>query len=346
MSEFMEEIIEEPISYIMNVWDILHTDLIENKKENTMNRKLICYHINKSGKFPFIQILVKNEKFIVPFIGAISQSFFLPDVKENIELNEQINRYLQTLGIHLDIENRNKIEIKGCLNLTNTEYTFVDISQINIDGLFLRNHSKYWFALISEIVNNENICNISMSYEIIDFFKEYYHLFLLVNPKDKTNYPIPDVGYCGSDFKTTEFRSMFGLEKQKMKFGEYYCFTNVFKNALYEGAWSQNNEHEYKYGKLITDNEHGRYIEGGINRIAILSEKMTIVDELDLLEKQNFSHFINNEFESYDTIQISSNNPKIIINDYSQQMSLSYHKINKYTLDDKCQKDNTKYAIE
>jgi hypothetical protein len=250
------------------------------------------------------------------------------------------------MGIHLDMENRNKIEIKGYANLDDNEYVFVDVSQVNIEGLFLRNNSKYWFALLSEIVNNQYICNIQMSFEIIDFFTKYYELFLLTNTTTQKNYPIPDVAYCGGDFKTTEFRSVFGLEKQQLKYGEYYCFTTIFKNALREGAWNKTNEPEYKYGKLITDNEYGRYMEGGINRMAILSENMTCLDELDLLERDDHTDFINNEFVNYDTIFIRSKNPNIMINDYSQQVSLSYHKINKYTLDDKYEKDNTKYAIE
>jgi hypothetical protein len=336
---------QEPPSYTLNLTTIL-TDL-SNLQLNHSDIKIICYHVNNSGKFPFIQIMLHNYSVVLPFIEETNQNFQIPTIntKNPQEICEKISMYLQTMGINIEDNSISKINIKGYLEINNNYFVFVDVSQLAIDGLFLRKNNEYWFALLTEIINNQNICDIQMDIDTIHFFTDYHHLFLLENSHENTNFPLPNVAFSGCHFKLSEFRSVFALEKQKTKFGEHYCFTYSLKNAFKNGAWSKTNAHEYKYDKLITDNEYGRYIEGGINRYAILMDKMDFIDESELLIQENPEEFIEGKLLDYDSIQISCKDTFIIIANYNQQISLSYHKINKYFLYDKYQ-ENNKYDIE
>jgi len=336
---------EETNPYTLELTNVL-TDL-QNIDSIHTNVKLICYHINNSGNFPFIQIMLNNYSIVLPFIGKINQSFQIPTINtmNPQEICEKITMYLQTMGVNMAGESIEKIKIKGYLEMNDNCFVFVDISELLIDGLFLRKNNEYWFSLITEIINNQNICDIQMDIDTIRFFTDYHYLFLLDNPETSTKFPLPDVAFSGCHFKLAEFRSVFGLEKLETKFGEYYCFTYSLKNAVKDGSWSKTNTHEYKYDKLITDNDYGRYIEGGINRYAILTEKMDFIEENEIITQENPEQFIEDKLLYYNSIQIRSKDSYVIIGKYEQQISLSYHKINKYCLDDKWN-ENNKYSIE
>jgi len=94
-----------------------------------------------------------------------------------------------------------------------------------------------------------------------------------------------------------------------------------------------------KFNKHITDNEWGRYISGGINRIALLSNSTIVVNNDDINDECL-------QFDDYDCVtSIINYQPVAIIKDFNQQVSLSYHRIDKNNMDSQWNSSNC-YCIE
>jgi hypothetical protein len=300
---------------------------------NINEMKIICFHVNNKGKYPFFQFLLYNYLSGIPLVGKMDYEFGFPKIqKEDFPcVAEYIKFGLMQMSSQIVIRNDNDIEIKGYYNRNNVCYVFVDISKINLESQFLEKNSEFWMVLLSEIINTKSVCNIKINDEAVDFFIHYYRNFTLENPIEKTMYSHPDVVYEGSHFKAVEFRDMFGISKKDDIYGNQYYITYCIENAFRDGGWSKSFLPETKHDKLITDNSYGRYIQGGINRIAVLTDKIIYLSPLSEIEKTE--EYIDGLFKNYDTIYIEIPEKSfILIRDYDQQIPLSYHKINKISL--------------
>lgn len=290
--------------------------------------KLLCYNINSLGKFPFIQFLLMSSG-VNPFFNNGIENLFCPILNNYNE--EYILKLVSIYVSHIAHEVTSDITITGCYEYNDIRYIFIDISKINIECIFLNKYSEIWMALPSEIINNRHICNIPIEDELRNLFLNNPKLYTLSNISKK-NYPIPDIVYSGSHFKATEFQGVFAVSKKEGKYGKYYYFNSSLQTAFREGGWSKDFLPEYKYEELITDNEYGRYICGGINRIALLLEDICVTDG-------------NTSYECDSFIICSTGEPVILVKDYNQQIGLSYHKIHKKTLGEQWN-ENAHYSIE
>jgi hypothetical protein len=315
---------------------------INSEIENNTNIqiKLLCYNINTQGVFPFMQFLLWSYG-VIPCLNSMPEKLICPLLNNNTNFNDYIVEliyiYLSDIDSEFDI---NTINISGFYDYNSIRYIFVDISKINMESSLLTKYSKTWMTLPSEIINNRHICNISIEDEINDFFINNPIFYTLYNIDTGKAYPIPEIIYQGACFKKTEFQSVFGVSKMDKQYGNHYYFKSSFANALKEGAWNKDSKPEYKYDKLITDNEYGRYIKGGINRIALLlnnTKHITLSNEIVDVES---------ELEMYDSVILySDEEPLILVKDYNQQVGLSYHKIDKRTLGETWNIKNS-YSIE
>jgi len=300
------------------------------------NIKLIFYHINHETIYPFIQIMLYNYNFNIPFFVPNVQKLIFPSILyfDKIELNHSILDYLNESLLNIDYlitpDELEKVKMNGYCIFNNEIYLFIDISILKLERLFLKKDSNIWFALSTEIINTTHICDIHICKEVTNFFINNIHY---LNTNDDILYPNPDVVYVGNYLKKVEFQNMFGISKSEKKFGYHYYFTYLFSESFIDASWSENGKPLKRFEKLITDDENGRFIEGGINRIAILLDKHTYIyeeeaDELINLEK--WEDFI----IDYDCIFImqKSNNTLILLQDINRQYQLSYHKINKKTI--------------
>lgn len=314
-------------------------DLLNDIDKQIIN--IVCFHINNEGKLPFMQFLMYNN-YGIPFLGCTFQEFIFPlleineDVKSNIQLSvkNQIKYLLSIIGCSHN--NDDEIIIKGLYNNCNKYYLFVDISEISITPLYLKKTTPVWFALTNEIINQQHICNIPISKNVQDLLLSDYKLFTITNLQGE-NIQNPIVVYEGSHFKQTEFQSIFGVSKKDNNYVLLYSINDAFKN----GSWNNTGKSELKFNKQITDNEFGRYSFGGINRIALIYSLNEYVntDELAIDESEVF-------FDGCDLITcVKNGNQVAIIKDYNQQVSLSYHKIDKSTVGEKWD-PNICYCIE
>jgi hypothetical protein len=316
--------------------NLLNMDLLDSTiidKDNNIN--LVYFNINRQASYPFIQILLLNNCISIPFFGNLTQNLIFPKISykpnSSLDINKLILTFLQDnlqeIGVNILKDELNSILIKGLYIYNNKVYIFIDISSIKLDRLLLNKQSEIWFALISEIVNLKNICRINISEEVINFVTNNIEV---CNYIDNILYPSPDIVYAGSYFNKVEFQSLFGISKSEKIYGNYFYFSYSLDEALKYGSWSKDGNPEYRFGKLITDDENGRYIEGGINRVAILIDKCKYINEEEI---NNLDELIN-YFSEYDCISIlsSNSNVTIMIKDFNRQYPLSYHKINKKTI--------------
>jgi len=337
-----------------------YTYLIENQANkniriedlnNTNMLFFLCYHINTESKYPFIQFMMEKvpfcnnfikEQFILPYIVYYDSSISI----ENLVL-DKVKRSLNLI----DCDGDKIVEsmYKGII-IKDSPFAMIDITGIDITRLKLSRNTLTWFLLPSEIINKQSVCNVPVDKEVTRLFTEMPELGILRNKLTNDYYIIPDGVYTGDEFKILEFNSIFGkrMIKEYESCDEYYYFYKDFSDAVKDGGWIKDggtdildlndikNTHNSN-GRLIVDNEYGRYIEGGINRYALFMEGKIYLEDSE--EFNLTDETIKNEYEEPCIIICYTGKHKIkadiLVKKYENFIPLSYHKINKVLLDDK-----------
>ena len=279
-----------------------HNDL------NTNILYILCYHIETQCKYPFLQFMMEK----IPFCNnLIKEQLILPHIninnKQNIE-TLALEKVKQCL--HNITNNITNDMYKGIIYCDNNGYICVNISEIDISGLFLSRNSNYWFVLPSEIINTKEVCGIDIDSKVVSLFIQNPELGILTNPKTKNIYILPDTVYTVDEFKTVEFKSIFGNRKTKIyeNCSEYYYF---YRSSL----------------EAIKDKISPNELKLGINRYALFLEGelyMEMEKEFSLTDEQ-----IEKMYPEPCVIICYSNiheiKPDILVKEYDNFISLSYH---------------------
>lgn len=282
---------------------------------------ILCYHIENECKYPFLQFMMEK----IPFCdNLIKEQFVLPHINNNNGKNikhmalEKVKGRLNS--INCDTNSMNDDMYKGMIWINNW-YILINISEININSLYLSRNNICWFILPSEIINIKEVCGIDIDNEVTSLFTANPRLGILTNPRTKNVYILPDAVYTAGEYKSVEFMSIFGNRKKKIyeNCGEYFYFYRDLNG-------------------IIKDAE----FKDGINRYALFIE-----GEL-YIEIENSFSLTDSEIEKmypepciiicYTNIQ--EKKPDILVKDYDSFISLSYHK-----LDKEMNKTNKKYMI-
>ena len=338
---------------------------------------LCAYKIDtSSGKYPFLQFLLTDNglsKLSLP-------SLLMYNSLNKSNLISYSNVFLSGILEVLDFDSFNSvIEFDGFYEFGSNLYLFYDLTKCNIDLDDTYSSNQLRFALTDEIINHRKICNLEINPETINFFLKNETINYLYD-KNNEAYEIPVVGFVGkSTPKQLNFTNIFGeSSKDKMAIlGPYYYFTDFF-NAVRQGGWSNNYKQESKFNKLITDNENGRYKQGGIVRFALFPGETKYIENMpnDKIDDSQIKKFIledTNNDRTYDiqTIRISDHDgswatnydsvylgnielddgsllkdtPMFVMKEQNQQVPLSHHYINKRKLGENFESDNLSYSI-
>ena len=352
----------------------------ETLKTNFYKLNICCYMVDNQNKVPFIKyLLIKLPLFEVLSFPQIDISSYDFDIDRD-KLIEFIKYYIYNI-LHLK-QNSEFIKMcvyKGYKAYNNSIYTFFDLTHCNIESnVYLEN--DIWFGLIDEIVNIKHICNYPIFNQVTDFFTDNSNFLFLM---DETNdeYLIPMVAYVGKSERKLNFTSIFGQckdESCKSILGPYYYFTD-FKNAVRQGGWSKTGKQEVIHGILQTDNEYGRYIKGGVIRLALFLGKTKIIQNMpdDKIDKSNIKkemlEYENDDAKTYEklTMRISDYDgewikdydsvylgrielddgsylkdaPIVVIKDFDQQLPLTSHYINKSYLKEEFDYKNEYFIV-
>jgi hypothetical protein len=109
-----------------------------------------------------------------------------------------------------------------------------------------------------------------------------------------------------------EFNSTFGINKNKIynRCGDYYYFFRSFSHAVKYGGWEKDletNTHS-STGRLVIENEYGRYVTGGINRFALFIEGNFHIEKETELSKFNSKTLKMDEYKKFITNKNKLNN--------------------------------------
>jgi len=329
-----------------------------NEDITTFNNVYIsAYNVNVNSLDPFLSFLLTkpnmNNKLQFPKV-PIFKHF------ESIELINYSKIFLFGLFKLTDFEKFNdSLIFNGFYKFENNLYLFFDTTKCAIQINNVYSNSTNWFLLIDEIVNHKNICNFKIEENITDLFLSNDKFTFLVDSNDNS-YEIPVVSFIGTTEEKVKFKYIFGESSQNKNgiLGPYFYFTN-FKNAF--TCQSQNFE-ENTINNCNKCNNYNdciirfalftgkvKYIENNLNDPNDESEikKQRLEDETNDQNMERLTTRITDHdglwSREYDSVYVGpteldnginlKNTPIIVIKEYEQQCPLSYHYINKKTLE-------------
>lgn len=256
-------------TFIMTYTYVLETLGNKNIEYDELDTDLLfvlCYQINNNCKYPFLQFMIEK----VPFCNnLIEEQFVLPNVYVNKKTNvseiviEKVKNSLHSIG--LDPTALNEDMYKGIIisDRFRKTYAMVNISAIDICGIFLSRNSSCWFVLPTEIINTQSVCGIPVDKSLVSFFTQNPQVSILTNLTTKMYYNLPDAVYTYGSRKAVEFSAIFGNNKTKVydSCSEYYYFYRSFSDVdvLNKDVSSENGVNRFALfmeGELYMENEH------------------------------------------------------------------------------------------
>ena len=190
----------------------------------------ICYHITTNGKYPFVQImlqLIDELGFTLPSVTLVQE-----DNIGDLILNK-IKTDLKKLRCNTNLLTDDNY--KGIFSDKNKTYALIDVSSVDITCLQLLRTSSIWFALPTEIININSICNIPISEDVVQLFTYVMpELGVLYKTNElKDQYLLPDIVYTSSTtVKQAEFQTLFGPSKEEIYYHFNTSFLDLFKDKL------------------------------------------------------------------------------------------------------------------
>ena len=346
-------------------------DILDNLKENMddllaknkfKNIKICAYEIINDSLYPFLRYLLYNESSFdnlnFPFIDI---SIFNFDTDQLIQF---IQNYLFTILLLSDIDTFLKmIEYKGFYIFEENIYVFFDLTKCKIMLHDIYKINKTWFCIIDELLNERHICNIHINKFVTNFFTNNSDFIFLKDENDEL-YEIPIVAYTGKNNSKLNFTYTFGITKSDTTsiLGPYYYFTNYI-NAIKQ-CWIENNKKIKSFTKvgiirhalfLSVLNIKQNLLNDDIDNSKIKQEKL-LKPELTKHEMltMRISDYDGIWAEKYDSIILNDvdlddgtllqDTPIIVLKNYEQQYSLSYHYIDNTCLKNEYS-ENNEYTI-
>ena len=273
----------------------------------------ICYHITTNGKYPFVQIMLqlKDEiSFILPSVTLLQEQ----DIGDTIL--KKIKKDLTHLRCNTNLLTDDNY--KGIFSDNNKTYALIDVSSVDITCLQLLRSTSIWFALPTEIININSICDIPISKEVINLFTyvmpELGVLYKTNQLKDQ--YLLPDIVYTSSNtVKQAEFQTLFGPSKEEIYYHFNCCFLELSKDEMTKAVSAES------WAKAI-------------NRFALFIEDPIIFDlELDdIKDIDDIEDIVYEKCSSSSCIIIQGMNI-LLVKEYELFQPLSYHLLDTNTVD-------------
>ena len=343
--------IPEPPKYYRFKGKDLLTDNYNKPLGNYNKVNIFAYEVRTNGTVPFMQVLLsklftsKELSFPqIPFIISINNS------------EELINYAKVSLFGMLDAEDFDNFDsLIGFYETPENElYLFFEITRFKaqLDDIYL--NSQLRFALIDEIVNCMNVCNIPINYSVINLFCTEDADFCFLVDENNLKYEIPVVAFTSKPNNRLNYAYVFGESKSDNNemFGPYYYFKDFYKT--FEHATSSIEiTGIVRYALMLgtvkyVDNSPDDRIDMSEIKVAKLVDE-NVNQQLERLTMR-ITDYDGKWAEKYDSIhlgQLVLDNDEILnkqitaVKEYEQQIPLSYHYINKRTLSG----ESTNYSI-
>jgi len=325
----------EPNFYQYNAVNKLYSTVYELLDGVQTYKVNICaFEVDNQYKYPFLKYLLYKNK-------VINKCYFPPfyitrDTTKDIitRATAIVNKLLVGLA-----QAPEQFMFNGFKVFDDNIYMFFDITKCVIKHVeLLWSTNNIWFAIIDEIVNTKTICNIPVDECVTNLFLKTNELCYLQNRQNE-NYILPVIAYVARDEPKLHFTFVFGVSKSLNSsiLGAYYYFTN-YKTALLTPDDAASNVFQTLFSR-------------GIVRFALFTEKQKMIQNLpnDPIDGSEIQTEIAHDKQllnrisdpngawatDYDSAYIGNillddgnylkNTPIIVVRDYEQQVSLSYH---------------------
>jgi hypothetical protein len=216
--------------------DLTSDELMSIKDIGIIN--VLCYHVNTSLKYPFIQFLLDKTPHDASHV--IREEFVMPSIivtknTQNVEtfVMQKIKNKMESIGCNVSQMNLENNFI-GIVDIYKSPFFLFNVSNIILNPTKMSRNSPSWFVLPSEIMNVGTVCDVKMNKHVRNLFLGVPELGLLhQNEKEHDVYPLPDVVYSGSDCKLTEFQCVTGVLKKQWVSSciPRYGFCKLFQSA-------------------------------------------------------------------------------------------------------------------
>jgi hypothetical protein len=326
--------------------EILLNDNFTNEL-TSYNYVYICpYHINNSGKFPFLRYILNNSIFdkLLSFPELPVYKNFCPE-----ELINYSKMFLYGFLMLNDFEKFNEeTNFKGFYEFNNNLYLFIDISKFNFQLNDIYSTNKVWSLLLDEILNHKNMCNLPVDDNVTEFFMNNEPFCFLLDDKGDS-YEIPIVGFVRKQEKKLNFTYIFGeptSDKNSM-LGPFYYFTNFYNTFLNESE-----KENVKCGivrfalfpgstKYFENHADDDIDESETKKQRLQDENLNQnIERLTMRISDHDGKWAENGFDSayLGMVELDDGNlfdkPQVALKEYIQQTPLSYHYIDVKTFNE------------
>ena len=306
------------------------------KNTEILSINIFAFEVDNEAINPFLKLfLYKNEYTeTLNFLSLdFNEDFIDTDV---IQLHSKI--YLYTF---LNLNNFNEfletIDYKGCYVENKKLYIFFDLTKCKLLLEDIYRDSKIWLCLLDEIMNENKVCNFNVENDVSDFLTNNLDFCFLYN-KNGEKYNLPIAGYSPQEDRLLNFTYVFGVSKSNNSsiFGPYYYFT-TYDNAigqidLLRDKIKENSNKKVGIVRFALFLEHIKFIDNYQNNTKtenVEDNNSLWADKYDSIFLRNLSNEeISNEEISNE--EVLNDRPIIVLKNYEQQSSLSYHYINKF----------------
>ena len=318
---------------------------------------------NKVYIFPYKVNTNSLEPFLNFLLIKFGKTLQFPEISifKDFDQTELIN-YSKTILFGLcnliDLDKFNEtIIFNGFYKYENNLYLFFDVTNCNIKTYDIYSNNKLWFCILDEIVNHKKICNFKINENTISLFTSNQKLCFLVDDNNN-NYETPIVSFIGTTKEKVNFKYNFGESSQNKNaiLGPYFYFTNFSNSFKNQNIGVQinkiNNINTFNdciirfaiflgNVKYIENNQNDNMDESEIKKQRLLDEsldqnfeRLTMrITDFDGLWSRNFNSVYLGQLELDNGIYLQ-NTPIIVVKEYEQQCPLSYHYVNKKTIEE------------
>jgi hypothetical protein len=308
------------------------------------NINIFAYTINNEKKNPFQQILLSKSR---------DSELTFPQIPlfNNFNKNDLIDYTKVYLFGFLSLENyelfNDLISFDGFYEYNNNLYLFFDLTKIQINLYDIYTNSSLWFVLIDEIMNYKYICNIKINESVVEVFQENQDMCFLLDEENYI-YDLPIVCFVTKPEKSLNYTYIFGQTKENKNeiLGPYYYFKDYYK-AFEEAKDLIKDDTKFGIVRFAIFTGNIKYIENYPNDPVDESEikKQRLqdsnldqnIERLTMRISDHDGKWANN----YDSVYLGNvelddgnflNKQIVVVKEYEQEMPLSYHFINKNTL--------------
>lgn len=319
---------------------------LDYKREitNYNDVNIVSYKVNNNSMYPLIQFLFGKSEF------TSELSFPKIPIFKNFNDTELIDYTKVCLFGFLMLENyetfNETIIFDGFYEYKNSLYLFFDITKLNIQLYDIYKNSFLWFGLIDEIINYRHICNIEINENVTQMFKDNQDFCFLLDENNSV-YELPVVCFTSKPEKKLNYTYIFGETKGNKNdlLGPYYYFTDYFNAFEDASKFEECSKQGIVRFAIFTGNV--KYIENCLNDPIDDSEikKQRLQDPIidQKLERMTMriTDYDGKWANNYDSVYLGNlelddgtflNKHSIVVREYQQQIPLSYHFIDKETL--------------